>query len=127
VKLSSIAALADGHLSPGAFESENAADLAERKSLLGKKGSVVPVRVQEDVDLLISAARIARLCDLYARGDLSIVALAYLADAAQLSERSTFSDESCIDFLAEFTDPEVNGIFTAARAREIAHALAAHT
>jgi len=81
-------------------------------------GSVMPVRVEEDDDIIVSVDDVKTLCDLFVSGQLGAEELAYVADTMQLSERVSF-DEGVADRIAEMTDPEMNGPFTIKRAREI--------
>jgi hypothetical protein len=125
LKLSAIAKLLAGDLSPQQFLAECASELAERRELLGgegqvlKRGSVVPVRVSDDCAISVSRQGVATLCRHFVHGDLSAVDLAYIADALQLAEDVSWEDEDVAELVAEFTDPEINGVFTATRAREI--------
>ena len=128
MKLSAIAGLLADDLSPQQFLAECASELAERRELVGgdgqvlKRGSVVPVRVSDDCAISVSRQGVATLCRHFVRGDLSTVDLAYIADALQLAEDVSWEDEDVAELVAEFTDPEINGVFTVARAREIAGA-----
>ena len=92
-----------------------------------KRGATVPVRVEEDVDLQVMPKRITAVCEFRINGDLLPEELGYLADVLQLSERVSFLNEDCAEYVAEFTDPEVNGPFTSERAREIISEIQNHT
>jgi hypothetical protein len=127
VKLSDIANLLSDAAEPAAFRQANANDFEERRPLLDKRGSVMPVRVNEDADIEVSGREVARLCNHFIAGHLDAVELAYVADALQLSERVTFADEDTAEFISEFTDPEVNGPFTLERAKVLVRELAQHT
>ncbi len=128
MKLSAIAQLLAGNLSPQQFLAECNSELAERRELVGgdgqviTRGSVVPVRVADDCAISVSRNGVATLCRHFVRGDLSAVDLAYIADALQLAEDVSWEDEDVAELVAEFTDPEINGVFTVTRAREIAGA-----
>jgi hypothetical protein len=125
LKLSAIAELLAGDLSPQQFLAECTSELAERRELVGgdgqvlKRGSVVPVRVSDDCAIFVSRQGVAILCRHFVGGYLSAVDLAYIADALQLAEDVSWEDEDVAELVAEFTDPEINGVFTATRAREI--------
>ena len=121
VKLSDIGDLVSGRLAAASFCAKYASDFAERRSLLDthKRGAIIPVRVDEDTDLELTRGGLAALCDLFVDGSVNSVQLAYIADALQLAERVTFPDEEVRGYLDLLTDPEINGQFTAARAREI--------
>lgn len=119
MKLSEIAGLLSDVADPRSFRDSNAADFAERRPLLEKRGSVVPVRVTEDVDIALSGRDVAKLCGHFIAGNLDAVELAYIADALQLSDRVSWENEDTAEYVAEFTDPEVNGPFTIERAQAI--------
>ena len=119
MKLSSLQAMLSGTLSPDAFVSEISAEISTYQSSLGKVGGVVPIRVTEDQDVTVTRSDIKALCNLFAVGKISPLELAYVADGIQLAERVEFVDSWVADSVAEFTDPEINGPFTRARAIEI--------
>jgi hypothetical protein len=133
LKLSAISQLLAGKIGPKQFMAECGSDLAERRELVAdtgqllKRGSVVPVRVSDDTAVYVSRQGVAGLCHHFIRGDLGHVELAYIADALQLAEDVTWEDEDVAEWVAEFTDPEINGAFTTDRAREIARGIACHT
>ena len=118
MKLSSIANLISGSLSPSDYSSEISAELARHSLGLGSGGSA-PVAVNEDIDLVLDPQGLGALCRIFASGQLSASELAYTADALQLSDRVEFAGELVADHLAECTDPEINGPLTIARALEI--------
>jgi hypothetical protein len=117
MKLSSLDALLAKSLSPSAFRAQLAPDLAEYLNA-DVKGSVMPVRVTEDKDIQLSTAHVRELCELFINKQLTPEELAFVADALQLADRVDF-DEEVPDLIAEMTDPEINGPFTIAHAREI--------
>jgi hypothetical protein len=129
VLLSDIARLMRKDLTPEAFLLGAAEDLAERRRLVTtpRRGSVVPVRVTEDIDVELSLQDVESLCAFFASGRLGTVDLAYVADALQLSERVIPTDVAVNDYIAEFTDPEINGVFTPVRAEEIISEIQRHT
>jgi hypothetical protein len=86
---------------------------------LSKRGSVVPIRVIEDIELYLGIAEIQTLCQFYIDGFLSSSELAYIADALQISDSVDFVEPHVADYVSEFTDPEINGIFTKERASDI--------
>jgi len=118
MKLSSLDALLAKSLSPSAFRAQLAPDLAEYLKNADVKGSVMPIRVTEDKDIQLSTAHVRELCELFINKQLTPEELAFVADALQLADRVDF-DEEVPDLIAEMTDPEINGPFTIARAREI--------
>jgi hypothetical protein len=125
LKLSAIARLLGGDISPQQFVTECGSELAERRELIGsdghilKRGSVVPVRVTDDCAISVSRQGVALICRHFVRGDLSALDLAYIADALQLAEDVSWEDEDVAEWVAEFTDPEINGAFTTERAAAI--------
>jgi hypothetical protein len=127
VKLSDITILLSDAAEPATFRRANAKDFEERRPFLVKRGSVMPVRVTEDIDLEVSGRGVAKLCNHFIAGQLDTVELAYVADALQLSERVTIADEDIVEYISEFTDPEVNGPFTLERAQAIVREIAQHT
>ena len=129
VRLSDISELFAGRLSPATFRVRIADDVDERRKTLDawERGRVIPVRVTEDADVIVSSDSILVLCQHFVRGELSELELAYVADALQLAERVSFDGEAIADYVAELTDPEINGKFTIDRAREVANALSVHT
>ena len=127
MKLSDIGHLLADAAGPGEFRAANAANIEERRAQVTKRGSVVPVHLTEDADLELSSRDVAKLCNLFIAGNLDAVELAYVADALQLSDRVTWSEEGVADYIAEFTDPEVNGAFTIERAKVIVREIEQHT
>jgi hypothetical protein len=128
LKLSAIARLLAGDINPQQFVTECSSELAERRELVGsdgyvlKRGSVIPVRVSDDCAVSISRKDVATLCGHFVRGDLSAVDLACIADALQMAEDVSWEDEDVAEWVAEFTDPEINGVFTTERAAAIVNA-----
>jgi hypothetical protein len=125
MKLSDIASLLGGRLSAAEFRAANSADFSERKVLSERntRGGVLPVRVNEDVDVALNPEAIVTLCRLFKDGALTALELGYIADAMQLSDRVSCSDPDVRDYLDAFTDPEINEPFSASRAGEIIPAL----
>ena len=120
MKLSSLANLLSQKLSASEYSAEIAGELAEHTRGLEKPGGVAPVRVTEDIDLLLDRAGLGVLCRLFACGQLTAGELAYTADVLELAERVEFAGPDVANDLAECTDPEINGPLTVARALEIA-------
>ena len=120
MKLSSLANLLSGNLSSSEYSAEIAGEIAEYTRGLEKPGSVVPIRVTEDIDLLLDRAGLGLLCRLFACGQLTADELAYTADVLELAERVEFAGPDIASDLAECTDPEINGLLSVARALEIA-------
>ena len=125
MKLSDIARLLSGDIDSGAFSVACAQEIAERRSLVGtnglavKRGAVIPVRVLDDCAISVSQADVASLCRHFAQGEVDAVTLSDIADALQLAENVTWADDDVAEYVAEFTDPEINGPFTVTRAIEI--------
>jgi hypothetical protein len=130
LKLSTISQLLAGEIDPKRFLAECDSDLKERREIVGgdgqvlKRGSVVPVRVSDDCSVLVSRQGVATLCHHFVQGDLGPIELAYIADALQLAEDVSWEDDDVAEWVAEFTDPEINGPLTSKRAHEIAKAIA---
>ena len=120
MKLSSLANLLNQKLSAPEYSAEIAGDIAEYTRGLEKRGSVIPIRVIEDTDLLLDRAGLGLLCRLFAYGQLTAAELAYTADVLELAEHVEFAGPDIASDLAECTDPEINGPLSVARALEIA-------
>ena len=118
MKLSILDTLLEKRITPAVFHASVAQDIAEYMKDASKLGSVMPVRVDEDQDIKLSATHIKALCEFFIKKQLGSEELAFIADALLLSERVDF-EEGLTDLVAEMTDPEINGPFTAERAREI--------
>ena len=118
MKLSSLEALLEHRLSPTEFRDAITSDIAEYSENASTLGSVMPVRVTEDEDIVLSLENIRVLCDLFINKQLSSEELAFIADALQLSDRVDF-DEGVPDLVDVMTDPEINGPFTVDHARVI--------
>lgn len=119
MRLSSLANLLSGAISPADYSAEIGAELAEHTRHLGRGGSA-HVLVSEDTDLVLDRAGLGVLCRLFASGQLTAGELAYTADALQLAKRVELAGPNIADDLAECTDPEINGPLTVARALQIA-------
>jgi CRP-like cAMP-binding protein len=120
MKLSSIVNLLAGTLSPADFSASISEELLAHTRQLQKLGGSAPVVVSEDADVVLDRRGIASLCRLFASGQLTATELAYTADALQLSERVEFTDQKIAEYLAECTDPVINGPLSVSRALEIA-------
>jgi hypothetical protein len=119
MKLSSLSNLLKEELSPKDFLSEFSTYHEDYEALTKVVGSSIDIVVVEDSKLEIGNYEITKLCALFIEDKLSNSELSYIADAAQLCESISFSDESIEDVIAEFTDPEINGVFSKSRAQEI--------
>src|SRR6188508_172332 len=102
MRLSQISRLLDGRLTPAEFRASNASLFTEYRELSEKRGTAIPIRVEEDADLLVTPEHIAAACELRMAGDLNAEELAYLADVLQLSDRVTFLNEDIAEYIAEF-------------------------
>jgi hypothetical protein len=118
-RLSDILYLLSGRLSIVEFRAVNEHAFQEYRERSAERGSVVPIRIEEDTDFEVTRRHVAAACRLLTSGDLRAEELAYLANTLQLSDRATFASEDVAGYIAEFTDPEINGRFTMARAQEI--------
>jgi len=119
MKLSSLSNLLKEELSPKDFLSEFSKYHEDYETLTKVVGSSIDIVVIEDSELQIGNYEISKLCTLFIKDELTNSELSYIADAAQLCESISFSDEGLEDVIAEFTDPEINGVFLKNRAQEI--------
>jgi hypothetical protein len=126
MQLSQILRLLNSQLSGAEFRALNTSSFTEYRELSEKRGAAIPIRVEEDVDILVTPEHIVAACELRMKGDLCPEELAYLADVLQLSDRVTFLNEDIAEYIAEFTDPEINGLFTLERARKIVDEIRKH-
>jgi len=127
MKLSALLRLLADSIPVDAFLDGIQPDVAAYVQALRVHGGVVPIKVAEDADVVVSRAGFARLCNLFAAGKLTADELAFVADVMQLSERVTFEDSWIGDAVAECTDPAINGPLTITRARQLAaHAVSEH-
>lgn len=122
MKLSRLTSLLNLELPALDFTADLSAELAIHRRGLEEVGGSAPVRVTEDEDVTVTADSIKTLCELFISGQFSSEVLAYTADVMQFADRVDFREDWISDVVAEFTDPEVNGVFTKERAAEIAEA-----
>lgn len=122
MKLSSLVKLLSGELLATTYSLELASELWAHRTGLGVLGGVAVVFAEEDADVVLDHAALARLCQLFARGELTAAELAYTADLLQMADRVDITDGDVAALLAECTDPETNGILTVERALQIAGA-----
>ena len=120
MKLSSLAKLLSRAMPVGDFSAEISGELAEHTRGLAVLGCSAPVTLTEDADLILDRAGLGVLCRLFASGQLTAAELAYTADALQMADRVVLSGADITNYLAECTDPEINGPLTVVRALEIA-------
>jgi hypothetical protein len=119
MRLGSLADLLSGRLSGRAFALEVEEEMAAYRRGLRELGRSAPVVVIADEDVLVSLAGLKNLCRSCIAGELDLLELAYIGDAMLLSERVRFESPKVEAFAMEFSDPDVNGRFTPARAGEI--------
>ena len=121
MRCSDISRLLDGELSATEFRESNTSSLTECRDLSEKRGAAIPIRVAEDVDFQVTSEHIAAACELRAKGELRACGGTGISgrSALQLSSTVSFLNEDLAEYVAEFTDPEINGPFTSERAREI--------
>lgn len=120
MKLSSIANLLSQRLTASEYSAEIAGEIAEYTRGLEKRGNVVPIRVTEDIGVLLDRVGMAVLCRLFACGELTADELAYTGDVLELAERVEFDGPDIAGDLGECAAPEINGPLSVARALEIA-------
>ena len=119
MKISNLVRLLNNEISSEDFLAEFPTSLKEYEVNLEKIGSYVTLRVDEDTELIISIRDIVKLCELFVSGKLSNTVLSYIADSMQLCDSIDFQSEDIADYVAELTDPEINGVFTKERAAEV--------
>lgn len=119
MKLSSLSKLLNEYISPEVFLGEFLTEFSDYESKLDIKGSSITIDVIEDEEIVISFADIKKLCELFIQGKLNKNHLCFIADALQLCDLVDFEEEGIFDYVAELTDPEINGVFTKQRAIEI--------
>ena len=127
MRLSTLAKLLGGSLAPVDFQAELEPELRDAARGREERGRAVPIRVTEDVDLLVTPSMIAAALRMYADGALTADALEYIGDVLELAERSAFASDGLADVVYEFSSPDINGAFTIKRAKEILHALSQRT
>ena len=116
MKLSSLSKLLREYLSPEDYLSEFVSEFSDYENKLGIKGSLITLDVTEDEEIVISLADIKKLCEFFIQNKLDNNHLCCIADALQLCDLVDFHKEEISDYVAELTDPEINGVFTKERA-----------
>lgn len=119
MKLSSLSKLLNEYISPEVFLGEFITEFSDYENKLDIKGSSITIDVIEDEEIVISFADIKKLCELFIQDKLNKNHLCFIADALQLCDLVDFEEEGVFDYVAELTDPEINGVFTKQRAIEI--------
>ena len=119
MKLSSLSKLLNEYISPEVFLGEFITEFSDYENKLDIKGSSITLDVIEDEEIAISFADIKKLCELLIQDKLNKNHLCFIADALQLCDLVDFEEEGVFDYVAELTDPEINGVFTKQRAIEI--------
>ena len=99
--------------------SELEPELSAYRHGLSEVGRSVPVPVAEDSDVDIARPDVVFLCNAFLSGEVNSAELSFIADVIQLADRVSVADPWVADAVAECTDPEIQGEFTADRAREI--------
>jgi hypothetical protein len=95
-------------------------EVKEFTRLSGKKGSSIPVILDEDVkSVTVGKNELRTVCTSFLEGHLDKYFVSYIADALSLSERVSFDNEAIREFFEEMTDPEINGELTKERVMEI--------
>jgi hypothetical protein len=116
---SSIKSLIVGSLDPEDFVNLISDELSQYQLGLQKAGGSTPIYVSVDTEIYIDKNAVKKLCQLFIFGALDQNTLAYIADAIELSDGIECANDFVRDIVFEMTDPEVNGLFTIQRAREI--------
>jgi hypothetical protein len=127
VKLALIRALLSRRLDAASFLEQYGAELDAFRTSKAKLGASSHIHVDEDIDFELTSTDIDVLCQMYLDDQISPLALEYLTDVLQMSERVTVASPTISDYLFEFGEPRLNGEFTKARAAEIRRAIAEAT
>ena len=94
-------------------------EVGDYKQLLSKRGSSIPIVLNEDTELSISIKDIAAICQSFLDDQLNEYEIYYIADALHLSDKVSYEDDRVSELLEELTDPEVNGHLTKSFAKGI--------
>ena len=119
MKLTSLSKLLRNKISCEDFVGEFRESIFDFEEAISKTGSAIDIVVEEDVHICIDRNDILVLCKLFMFDKIKTSELSYIADALQLCEAVDLDSEYVADIVVEFTDPEINGIFTKRRAEQI--------
>jgi hypothetical protein len=100
------------------FKESISQEITNYKSKLGKKGSSIPIIVEEDLKLNIGTTEAIFLLDAFVSKQLSEHEIAYIADALLLSEAIKFESEEVLDDFESLTDLSINDSFTLGKAMQ---------
>lgn len=123
MKLSEIHQLVNQEITPTEFLESNTSDLKEFEKRLKKRGSIVPIRVDEDIEYVFKSENLGFLCKSFLSKSLSPIAISYIVDVLTLSDFVEFEDEVA-DQIVLLTDPEINGELTEETVTEILEGIA---
>ena len=85
----------------------------------GKRGSVIPICLEEDLDeLLLTADNVKKIGYSFLNDEIDSYALSYLADALTLAENISYDNENSKEAICSFADPEINGEITYEKVRK---------
>jgi len=119
MKLSQIKNLFNKTETAETFSKQIASEVSIYKDLLKKKGSSIPIMLDEDIQLSIGSEEVYLLCDLFSKNELTEHEIGYIADAFTLSDNVSYTTDQISDFVAMLADPELNGELTYDLADEI--------
>ena len=86
--------------------------VAFRVNLTHKKGSSLPISIEDDLVFTFKKEHLLKLCDHYLKDELDNVELEYVVDCITLREPDDYENEQLIYILDSMTDPKVNGEMT---------------
>ena len=119
MKLSQIKNLFNKTETAETFSKQIASEVSIYKNLVKKKGSSIPIMLDEDIQLSIGPEEVYLLCDLFSKNELTEHEIAYITDAFSLSDKISYTSDRISDLVAMLTDPEINGGLTYDLANEI--------
>ena len=92
---------------------KNEVDAYKKLISSGKKGVIIPVYLEEDVDeFTLTSNDVKKIGYSFLKKEINIYELGYLADALTLSEIISYAQENSKEAVYSFTDPEINGEIT---------------
>jgi len=89
------------------------------KISLRTKGKSVPIYLIEDEEIIITNVDVSLILNAYIDESFTDFDLYYIIDAMLLSSKMIFDNECIVDLIETFTDPEINGMFTKDKAKEV--------
>lgn len=89
------------------------------RDALKKRGSSVPIVVQDDARLSIEDRHVENLCDFFLDEEIDQWTVHYIADAMLLSSSVEFKSLRAKDVIEAFADPEISSPLTRERALKL--------